>query len=347
MLGEEIQYSLHVDSLYQFADWHFDDGTAMDTLLAKTQLTHTFQCDGWHLITAVAYDTGTVCSQTIAQVDKQILVLSPSIEIINVTSNEAGDALEINLKTKNTDFYQKNFFLYRRAAGTNNWILVQTFTSNETKIIDKDVDINTYTYEYKVETNADCPNSISTVVHQSILVQTEQNEHEGEIFWTDYVGWQSGVDQYEVWVSIDSAEYKLLEKTAQSQFHYADKNSGFDHCFRIIARERDGNEATSLSNSSCVSFVPEIKTYNVITPNSIDQINEYFTIDNIEHYKNSKLVIMNRHGKVMLETTGYNNDWNGQVNGRRLPSGTYFFELELNEPRNEIARIRGYFSILY
>ena len=67
-------------------------------------------------------------------------------------------------------------------------------------------------------------------------------------------------------------------------------------------------------NISCVEFVPEIKTYNLITPNR-DEFNEYFTIDNIEHYPNSVLTILNRYGKVIFATTGYANNWNGKING--------------------------------
>jgi gliding motility-associated-like protein len=96
-----------------------------------------------------------------------------------------------------------------------------------------------------------------------------------------------------------------------------------------------------------VAFVPEIKTYNVITPNTEDEINEFFTIDNIEHYPNSRLILLNRYGRTIYETTGYLNNWNGKIDGKTAAPGTYYYELELNEPRNEIKSVRGYFSILY
>lgn len=351
MLGEEMHLSLEIDSLYKFANWAFDDGLLLDTVGAETIINHTFDCDGWHTVYAAAYDTGTVCSETRIFVEKEILVLAPEVEIINVTrSSTLENGLDINFALENVDHYDKSFYLYRRIAGSEGWQLIGTFDANASSFTDGDVDINQFTYEYQIVTNIDCEHSITSEIHQGLLLQTEQNEEEAILSWNAYQGWSEGVDHYEVWVSIDSSDFQLFESTSDLQIKYPDKSTGFDHCFKIIAIERDGNKSSSISNSSCVAFVPKIKTYNVITPNRpdyIDEFNEYFTIDNIEHYPKSRLVILNRYGKTIYETIGYTNNWNGKANGNTLPSGTYFYELELNEPRNEIKSIRGFVSVLY
>jgi len=59
---------------------------------------------------------------------------------------------------------------------------------------------------------------------------------------------------------------------------------------------------------------------NVITPNG-DGFNDYFVIDNIDTWDEHKLLIYNRWGKTVLETTSYNNNWNGD----NVASGTYFY----------------------
>ncbi len=350
-IGEEVRFSLDVDTLYQFANWTFDDGLVLDTISSKQQVSNIYECDGWHTIYAVAYDTGTVCSETMAYIEKSVYIMAPTIEIINVTTSEENpNALEINFKLGNSDFYDKDFYLYRRVSGGTEWTLVGVFDNSVSSFTDYNVDIYLSSYEYKILTNSDCENTVSSGIHQNILLQTEQAEESGTVSWSDYYGWENGVDHYEVWVSIDSSEYQLLETSSDGQIIYKDDSSGFDHCFIVKAFERDGNEATSVSNSGCLSFIPRIKTYNVITPNTpvyIDEKNEYFTIDNIEHYPNSRLTIFNRYGRTIYETVGYTNNWNGKVNGKTAPSGTYFFELKLNEPRNDIKVIKGFFSILY
>jgi len=350
-LGQEMTLALEVDTLYQFANWEFDDGTLKDTIGADQPVKHIFNCEGLHRIYAVAYDTGTVCSDTKALIEKDVFIKAPEAEIINVTRSDAGDsALEINFQFSDTKYYSKAIYLYRRIVGTENWQLIGTFDRNTTSFKDTDVDINQNIYEYQVVTNIDCENSIESDIHQGILLETEQAEKEATVSWSEYYGWGEGVDHYEVWVDIDSSGYTLIETTSNLQLNYPDKSNGFDHCFKIVAVERNGNKSSSESNSSCIAFVPKIETYNVITPSRSgysDQYNEYFTIDNIEHYPKSRLIILNRNGKIIYETVGYTNTWNGNMNGNRVPAGTYFYELVVNEPRNDIKLIRGYFSVLY
>jgi len=346
-LGETMHISLDVDTLYQFANWAFDDGTIMDTTSVKKSIEHTFQCQGLHSFSAVAYDTGTVCSDTKALLYKQIYILPPKIDLINVTKSATeSDALDINWHLIDGNFFTKDLYLFRTIAGEDNWKLIATLNSDVAHFTDQDVNSIEHSYEYKIETNIDCEETLTTKIHQSILLQSQQEDSTASFNWNNYMDWQNGVDHYEIWISIDSGEYRLFENNSTLQFTYSDQNAGFDHCFEIKAFEKNGNNSMSVSNTSCVAFVPKIKTYNIITPNT-DQFNEYFTIDNIEHYPNSRLSILNRWGEVIYETTGYQNNWNGKVNGKTAASGTYYFDLKLNEPRNEIKTIKGFFSILY
>ena len=76
-----------------------------------------------------------------------------------------------------------------------------------------------------------------------------------------------------------------------------------------------------------------ITIYNGFTPNG-DGINDNWTIDNIENYPSNSLSIFNRWGNKIWSTSNYNNTtnyWNGkQTNGNMLPSGTYFYVLEID-----------------
>ncbi len=346
-LGETVRISLDADTLFQFANWSFDDGTTLDTINAKKSIDHIFQCQGLHSFSAVAYDTGTVCSETKALLYKQIYILPPNIDLINVTlSATQENALDIHWQMNDGNFYTKNLYLYRTIAGQENWKPIATLNPEETSYTDPDVNTIENSYEYKIETNTDCEDILTSKIHQSILLQSQQEDSVGYFNWNNYLDWQNGVDHYEIWISIDSSEYRLFENNSTLQFTYLDQNTGFDHCFEIRAIEKNGNNSMSISNTSCVAFVPKIKTYNIITPNT-DRFNEYFTIDNIEHYPNSKLSILNRWGETIFETIGYKNDWNGKNHGKQMLAGTYYYQLDLNEPRNEIKTIKGFFSILY
>ena len=77
----------------------------------------------------------------------------------------------------------------------------------------------------------------------------------------------------------------------------------------------------------------KLKIPNIFTPNG-DGINDYFEIgygeegrpinDLNEYFLSHKLVIFNRWGRTVYESSDYKNDWDGD----NLPDGTYFYVLE-------------------
>ena len=69
---------------------------------------------------------------------------------------------------------------------------------------------------------------------------------------------------------------------------------------------------------------------NAFTPND-DGYNDYWEISNISNYPSSKITVFDRWGQVVFNTTGYSSEkrWNGTNKGLRLPSGTYFYVIEL------------------
>jgi len=72
----------------------------------------------------------------------------------------------------------------------------------------------------------------------------------------------------------------------------------------------------------------QVEISNVITPNG-DGHNDYFVIKGLEHYPGSSLIIIDRNGRTVFETSDYHNDWKGD----NLPDGTYFYILRLNDKK--------------
>lgn len=70
---------------------------------------------------------------------------------------------------------------------------------------------------------------------------------------------------------------------------------------------------------------------NIFTPNG-DGTNEYFIIDQLDGYPNSKLSVYNRWGKLVYENDNYLNDWDGThfKSGNKLADGVYFYVVEPN-----------------
>jgi gliding motility-associated-like protein len=82
---------------------------------------------------------------------------------------------------------------------------------------------------------------------------------------------------------------------------------------------------------------------NSFSPNG-DGKNDYFEVDNILAYPENKLTILNRWGKVILETSSYKNDWSG---GDDITSGTYFYIIEnVTDPKKpENNFMKGTFTV--
>lgn len=74
-----------------------------------------------------------------------------------------------------------------------------------------------------------------------------------------------------------------------------------------------------------VLFIP-----NVITPNN-DGYNDSWRIENIQLFPSNRVLIVNRWGDIVYQSDFYNNDWDGSFGGGLLPSGTYYYILDLGQ----------------
>jgi len=68
---------------------------------------------------------------------------------------------------------------------------------------------------------------------------------------------------------------------------------------------------------------------NVITPNN-DGINDYWQIAGMENYPLATVKIFNRYGKAIFDSKGYSRPFNGMYNGQKLPSGSYYYIINLS-----------------
>lgn len=79
-----------------------------------------------------------------------------------------------------------------------------------------------------------------------------------------------------------------------------------------------------------------LRVYNEFSPNN-DGFNDFFEIECIEDYANS-IQVFSRNGNKVFEASGYQNNWDGIANvngilskGEHLPSGTYFYVINIPE----------------
>jgi len=73
---------------------------------------------------------------------------------------------------------------------------------------------------------------------------------------------------------------------------------------------------------------------NAFSPNG-DGINDTWAIKSADAFSGSVVEVYNRYGQIVFHSKGYSSAWNGTYNGKPVPSGTYYFVIDLksgNEP---------------
>ncbi len=112
--------------------------------------------------------------------------------------------------------------------------------------------------------------------------------------------------------------------------------------FRVIISDQN-NICTTIESDEALITYATIKVNNIFTPND-DGFNDFFSINGVLRFKNSKLQIYNRWGNLIYEKIGYENDWDGvAINGfstngsKKVPPGTYFYTLNLNFDNKKLS----------
>lgn len=85
---------------------------------------------------------------------------------------------------------------------------------------------------------------------------------------------------------------------------------------------------------------------NAISPNG-DGVNDEWIIDGIEKFERAEVNVYDRWGQNIFRSIGYATPWNGTNRGKKLPTGSYYYVIELNSPVVYITPFTGYISILH
>jgi gliding motility-associated-like protein len=97
-------------------------------------------------------------------------------------------------------------------------------------------------------------------------------------------------------------------------------------------------ENIEIENIYNICLVPA----SVLTPNN-DGKNDYWKILFIEMHPQAEVFVYSRSGQLVFNTTGYNSNWNGTVNGKALPTGSYLYIIDLKDGSEPM---RGYIDII-
>jgi gliding motility-associated-like protein len=96
-----------------------------------------------------------------------------------------------------------------------------------------------------------------------------------------------------------------------------------------------GGGACADNSSVTVTVRPRLRIPNAISPNG-DGENDTWQIDHLGDYPTNHVLVFNRWGNKIFETSGYNHstEWNGAISGLPVPVGTYYYVITLGNGRS-------------
>ena len=109
-----------------------------------------------------------------------------------------------------------------------------------------------------------------------------------------------------------------------------------------------GNESMPTTISVTTPNASSIEITDSFTPNG-DGINDVWIIKGIEYFPNNIVRVYNRSGHKVFQQRGYQNTWGGfyRDNNNRLPSGSYYYVISLNEGNGPRKPVSGWIFINY
>jgi gliding motility-associated-like protein len=99
--------------------------------------------------------------------------------------------------------------------------------------------------------------------------------------------------------------------------------------YRLIATTAGGCKATA---EVTISIFTKVMVPNAFSPNG-DGLNDTWGIPGLGAYNDCEVTVYNRYGQQVFQSTGYTKRWDGTINGKPLPSGSYYYIINLKGPK--------------
>lgn len=252
------------------------------------------------------------------------------IESVSVTSDN-----EITLKWEY--FNDGPYALYKILKADNDslaeWQQYKTLSGYaDYEWQDKSVNTASQSYCYAMINEDVCGNESDTsLIACSILLQGEADYYLNRINWSPYINFKGGIDRYEILrKSMNGiSAFSNIADVSSGELIYFDRNMDRDNgIFRYVIRAVEasgGNNSSALSNEIELHQQPVIFSPSAFTPNN-DGVNDYYKMES-SFITEFNMVIYNRWGRPVFETSDIENKWNGTENNNAAPTGVYFYKI--------------------
>lgn len=110
--------------------------------------------------------------------------------------------------------------------------------------------------------------------------------------------------------------------------------------YSLLVTSAAGCQSTA---SITINLQGDVSVPNAFTPNG-DGVNDLWNINGLSNYSNCLVSVYNRYGQLAFNSRGYPKPWDGTINGKPAPTGTYYYIINLN---NGSKPLSGYVTVIY
>lgn len=122
-----------------------------------------------------------------------------------------------------------------------------------------------------------------------------------------------------------------------SAFPIASPNDDITYTLTVTS-----DKGCSASDEVFVKVLKAPAIPNIFSPNG-DGVHDKWVISYLESYPGCTVDIYNRYGQLIYHSVGYTNPWDGTVNGKPVPVGTYYY---IVNPKNGRSQMSGYVDVI-
>lgn len=293
--------------------WDFENDASPDNTAETT--THTYTNSG--TVTAVlttGYDEIANCASSVS---KSITVRAvPTIDISAPDGTEKCPESSVTLEVPDT------YVSYEWSTSETTNIIVVPEPGTYTVTI---IDDAQCTIDSSIEViNFDTSNSITLTTNRAVIDEMDTTQF--VVTGASVIqGWDptTGMDDPSSATPIVTGIY------VEEDFDFL-VNGQREYTYVVSALDMNGCEVSASVN---LSVIPEENPQPMksFSPNG-DGIDDEWKVENVEFNEGCKLVIYDRRGRMILEKTPYNNDWDGTINGNPMEQGVYYYVFICEDP---------------
>ena len=181
-----------------------------------------------------------------------------------------------------------------------------------------------------------------------LRVVANSNESENNLVWTKYVNWDGDVQGYNIYRgNRGEAPSDLIATLPPWRTDYSDDVSEFiniqgEFCYYVEAVENFnslGIAKNSFSNQECGTQKPIFWIPNAIVMGGVNE--EFKPSGGFLNIENYSLLIYNRWGQEIFESTDFETGWKGFYQGEPVPQGVYFYYIRYQGGDGTVFEQRG------